>query len=87
MNRFWIFLDVQGNIVNYIPASSEYTSYEIDGEDHLPELATNEKQFEYVSGYSTSDNSNPNNPSKRLKEYYSFSNYTFSVGFRYNIFD
>jgi len=82
----YLFSEVKYNSIFYTPEKGEYTKYEYRGDDILNTLTANERYFEFVDKYDSSDNDNPSTPGKHLKEAHSFNNISLIAGLRINIF-
>jgi hypothetical protein len=70
----------------WAPTQSAYTTWTINGVDQLSTMATNLKQFNYVSSYTTTSSVPPNTalPGQLLQQYSPFSSWGFNVGLHFN---
>jgi hypothetical protein len=86
-NRLWLYGEVEGNIVKYIPLSAEYSEYIVNRQDITDKLTVHEREINFVDSYSDNDNKSADEPTKMLPVHYSFSSVGFSVGLKYTLFD
>jgi len=87
LKRLWIYVEAEGNILNYMPAGASYTSYIVSRQDITNQLTVHEKEISYVDSYSDSDNQSQNEPTKRMPVKFSFSSIGFNLGLKYTLFD
>jgi hypothetical protein len=81
-DNFFVFTELKYENIISTPKQGEYTRYIYDGEDILKTLSKNEKYFEFVDQYCESENNNPNAPSKKLKNQFSFNNFCLLAGIK-----
>ena len=84
-DRIKFSLEVLYGNISYVPTKGEYTKYLYQGDDYLDELKTNERYFEYVDSYTSDENDKPNEPTKVLKQKYSFNHLVINFGIRFAI--
>jgi hypothetical protein len=87
MDRMWLFAEVEGNIVNYIPVSATFTNYVVSRQDVTDKLTVHEREINFVKSYSDADNKSANEPTKMLPVHYSFSSIGINFGLKYTLFD
>lgn len=65
-------------------SSSEITRQEVNGQDQLANLPRSQRETEYVKSISPQDQMNrtQNQPRLELREWISFSNVTFRIGYQ-----
>ena len=79
------FSECSYTAIRYIPTSGEYTEYKYRGKDMLNTLTINERYIEFEDTYYSTENESETSPAKLLKNAYSFSNISLSVGIRLNL--
>jgi opacity protein-like surface antigen len=68
---------------SWAPKKGEITKYTVDGEDHLDDMTTHDKEVEFVDSYSyTSGDYDENSPDQELKTYFPFSSVGVNVGIK-----
>lgn len=72
----------QGTFIysSWAPLQGKVVEYTIDGQDMLPNMDTEDKEVEFVDSYTYSGSSNPNEPSKEIKEYMPYSSAGINLG-------
>ena len=85
--KFWLTGELSHASIQYTPVKAIYSSYKKDRKEIVDDLTVNEREIEFVDSYCDIDNESPNNPRKTLKNSYSFSSLTFSIGVKMNLFD
>jgi hypothetical protein len=78
---FNIFIEAENLVMNFSPKKASCVEYTYQDEDKLSELPANLKDIEFVDTYNESDQ-DPNSPGKELRQTYSLSNFSISVGIR-----
>lgn len=81
-----LFAEANLYSMSYAPEKSEKTKYTFNGEDHLTDLSTREKETQFGDSY-TEDNSsnNPDEPRKAIKFNFPFSSIGANIGLRINL--
>lgn len=69
--------------MNYAPTKGVYTKYILGGQDNLPNMTTNQKEFSYVDSYDQYAQQDPNQPQKQSKQYLPFSSLSLNFGVMY----
>jgi hypothetical protein len=74
-----LYAEIYFDALSYTPKKGEYTKYEVNGKDVLPDFTTQDKEYEYVkdiSGYNPSAGS----PTQILRDSYPFNNAGLNLG-------
>jgi hypothetical protein len=79
------FAELNCTAQSWAPAKAEVTEYTVNGEDRLGTLSTAGRELEYVNGYTDTGDTNPDAPSKALKEYLPMSTWGIRAGIRFTI--
>jgi len=87
LKRFWLFAEVEGNVLYYLPASATFTSYIVNQQDITGTLSVHDREFQFVSNYSDNDNLSAGEPTKTLPVRYSFSSIGVNLGLKFTLFD
>lgn len=72
----------QGTFIysSWAPLNGKITEYTVDGQNMLSNMTTEDKEVEFVDSYTSSGSSNPNEPSKEIKEYMPYSSAGINLG-------
>ncbi|MBE0647922.1 MAG: hypothetical protein IH596_09065 [Bacteroidales bacterium] len=81
-----IFVEANGNFINYVPNKAVYTEYIVNGKDELKNLTLPEREVEFVNSFSSTGNQDITEPSKQLKITVPFSSLGLQAGIRFNFY-
>ncbi|MFO7879751.1 MAG: outer membrane beta-barrel protein [Bacteroidota bacterium] len=85
---FQIFAEASITSLSWAPEKAEYVTYETNGVDYLPNMTTSEKEVNFVNEYEEEygmDDDDPDEPEKRLKNNYPFSNAGLRLGIKISL--
>lgn len=85
-DKLSVFIEANGNFVNYIPTKAEYTKYILNGDDELSSFTIHEKESVYVKRFTSAENDDITEPEKKLKISLPFSTLGLQAGIRFNFY-
>lgn len=84
-DKIGIYAELAGNFENWAPSEQLITTYTLNGADELGGLTTSQKQTNYVSSYTSSNNNtSPGSPTQSAKVYLPFSSWGFNIGVHFS---
>jgi hypothetical protein len=81
-DNMFLFGEFAFTNMSYGPSKGSLTKTTIDGKDMLSTYTTSEKEYQFVDSYSQTGAQNDNEPTKFLKDYYSFGSVGLNIGFK-----
>jgi outer membrane protein W len=81
-DNMFLFGEFAFTNMSYGPSKGSLTKTTIDGKDMLSTYNTSEKEYQFLDNYSQKGAQNDNEPTKSLKNYYSFGSVGLNIGFK-----
>ena len=75
-----LFAEVEYIGMSIKSGSAEFTQYDVNGENHLENMTTSQKEYEFVDEVMDSDNTSSDEPTKMLKQKAPFSSIGLNIG-------